>query len=285
MSSSFRITHPLITLKIKLEEVDKLHIHEETIPEVLSKLAEKIKADGYFIHPIIVDEKSLVVLDGMHRVAAIQKLGYRFIPVCLVDYNNPNIVVGSWYRLIDGLSDISEVSNVLQELNLTAKVCSFETAYKLVEKREAITAIFSQSKCFAVYGSQRGIKEIYDTIKQIGSKLQSKGYSIGYDTEKDAKEKIYSGKVSAALMTPTVSKEEIVKTALAGKVFAQKTTRHIIPARPMFINVPNEWLHGDLSLSEANERLVELLSSKELKHLPPGQVLDRRYEEELYIFS
>jgi hypothetical protein len=285
MSSSFRITHPLITLKIRLEEVDRLHIHEETIPDILSKLAEKIETDGYFIHPIIVDEKSLVVLDGMHRVAAVQKLGYSFIPVCLVDYDNPHIVVSSWYRLIDGLSDVSEASSVLQELNLTTKECSFETAHRLVEKREAITTIFSRRKCFAVYGSQRGIKEMYDTIKQIGFKLQSKGYKIGYDTGKDAKEKVYSGKVSAALITPIVSKEEIVKTALAGKVFAQKTTRHIIPARPMFINVPNEWLHGELSLSEANDHLVKLLSSKKLKRLPSGQVLDRIYEEELFIFE
>ena len=55
---------------------------------------------------------------------------------------------------------------------------------------------------------------------------------MGYDTEKGAKEIIYSGKASAALLTPIVSKEEIVKTALAGEVFPKK--RHVIPARPMF---------------------------------------------------
>ena len=285
MSSGFRITHPLIKLEITLEEVDKLHIHEETIPDVLNKLAEKIKADGYFIHPIIVDGKTLVVLDGMHRVAAIQDIGYRFIPVCLVDYDNPHIVVGSWYRLIDGLSEMEEVSNVLKELNLTMEDCSLETAYGLVEKREASTAIFSQSKCLAVYGQQKNIRETYYTIKQIELKLQSKGYSIRYDTEKGAKETVYLGKVSAALMTPTVSKEEIVKTALAGKVFAHKTTRHTIPARPMYINVPLEWLYGKLSLSKANEGLAKLLSSKKLKRLPLGRVLDRRYEEELYMFA
>jgi hypothetical protein len=85
-------------------------------------------------------------------------------------------------------------------------------------------------------------------------------------------------------MTPTISKREVVETALAGKVFIQKATRHVIPARPMFVNVPNEWLGGRLSLSEANDRLVALLSSRELKRLPPGQVLDRRYREELYVF-
>jgi hypothetical protein len=55
-------------LKISIEEVGRLHIHEEIIPDVVDKLAAKIQVDGLFTNPIMVDEKSLVVLDGMHRV-------------------------------------------------------------------------------------------------------------------------------------------------------------------------------------------------------------------------
>ncbi len=283
--NGFRITHPLITLEITLEEVDNLHIHEETITDVLNKLAEKIKADNYFMHPIIVDKKTLVVLDGMHRVAAVQKIGCRLIPVCQVDYDSPNVIVGSWYRLVDGFLDQKETSDKLKQLNLSMKECSFESAYELVEKREAITAIFSRSKCFAIYGPKRSIKERYDTIKEIELELRSKGQLTQFDTKQGAKEAVYSGQVFAALMTPTVSKEEIVKTALAGKVFTHKTTRHVIPARPMYTNVPLKWLYSELSLPEANERLIKFLSYKKLKHLPPGQVLDRKYEEELYVFT
>jgi hypothetical protein len=174
---------------------------------------------------------------------------------------------------------------MFEGLGFTIEASSLEKAYKLVERKEAVTAIFSQSKCFAIYGPQKGIKEIYDAIKKIELKLRSKGYSISYDTEKSAKETVYSSKVSAALITPIVSKEEVVKTALAGQVFPPKTTRHVIPARPMFINVPLEWLCDDLSLSEANKRLLKLLSSKKIRHLSSGQVLDRLYEEELYMFT
>jgi hypothetical protein len=97
--------------------------------------------------------------------------------------------------------------------------------------------------------------------------------------------RIVAGEFSAGLMTPTVTKKEVVDTALAGKVFSQKTTRHIIPARPMNVNVPIVWLHGNISLDEANTRLREHLASKRIDKLPPGQILDRRYDEELYVFK
>ena len=284
-TEAFTILHPNIRLEIKLEEVEKLHIHEEVIPDILHKLTEEIRADGYFKHPVIVDSKTLVVLDGMHRVAATENLGCRFIPVCLVEYDNPNILVGCWCRVINQSSNLEKLVNSVRELGFTVEECQRDTACKLVNERKATASILSRSKCFAVYGSQKTIKEIYDAIKQIEFKLQSKGYSIGYDTESNAQDKVSSGKALSTLIVPNVSKRDVVTVALRGEVFAHKTTRHVIPVRPLFVNVPLEWLCGELSLRKANEALVKHLSKKRVTRLPPGQVLDRRYEEELYIFE
>ncbi|MEM2025578.1 MAG: hypothetical protein QXW94_04735 [Desulfurococcaceae archaeon] len=67
---AYEITTPIIALKITLNEVDKLYIHEEILEKRKSWLVNKIRADNFFKDPIIVDEKTMVVLDGMHRVAA-----------------------------------------------------------------------------------------------------------------------------------------------------------------------------------------------------------------------
>jgi len=283
-TETFLIRHPSIRLEIKLEEVEKLHIHEEVIPDILRKLTEEIRADGYVKHPVIVDSKTLVVLDGMHRVAAIENLGCRFIPVCLVDYENPHILVGCWCRVVNHSSDFEKLVEAVREMGFTVEECQRETALKLVSARKAAISIVSRSKCFAVYGPQE-IKEIYDAIKQIEFKLKSVGYSIGYDTDSDALNKVSSGKILSMFMVPNVSKKDVVTVALRGEVFAHKTTRHVVPVRPLFVNVPLEWLYGKLSLKEANETLVRYLPKKEIVRLPPGQVLDRRYEEELYVFK
>ena len=285
MPNCFCIRHPLITLKISIEEVSRLHIHEEIIPEVVDKLAAKIEADQMFTNPIMVDEKSLVVLDGMHRVAAVQKIGYRFMPVCLIDYGNSNVVLSSWHRLLSENPSFNDVPAVVEKLALTAEQTTWDTAYSCVENRVAETAIFLRERCFAIHGAHSSVKETYDLIKIIESQFRSKGCSITYDTADGAKQQVYSGKAAAGLMTPTLSKDEVLQVALSGKVFPQKATRHIVPARPMSVNAPNEWLTGRISLEEANNRLVELLSSKTIQRLAGGQVLDRRYEEELYIFQ
>lgn len=175
-----------------------------------------------------MDRKTFVVLDGMHRVATIGNLGCRFIPACLVDYDNPNILIGSWYRLVNQPSDLGGVLNSIKELGLTVEDCPMEAARELVEKREAITSIVSQSECFAVYGTRKNIKEIYDVVKKIELKLISEGYLMSYDTENGVQEMVSSDKALSALVVPTVSKEEVIKMALTRRVFVHKTTRHVI---------------------------------------------------------
>lgn len=280
----FVISHPQCSFELVLEELNDLHIHEEIIPEKMRELVEKIPHDGVWIHPIIVDRNSLVVLDGMHRVAAAKEIGYKYIPVCLVDYKNPNIKIGCWYRMFKSLG-AEEAEVALGEAGLTSTKKAYDEAQRLVEKREAVTSMFARSWCIAALGYTQGIKERYDSIKRIENALLSKGHYMGYSTDRDAPTRVASGEYSAGLMTPTVMKREVLDIALRGMVFSQKTTRHIIPARPMFVTVPTDWLKGDLSLEEANNRFRKHLTSKRVEKLPPGQILDRRYDEELYVFK
>ncbi len=283
MSGVFTITHPLLSFKITLHELDKLHVHEEIIPELVENLARKISDDGSFFHPIVVERGHSVVLDGMHRVAASKKIGFRYIPVCLVDYDNPNIQVGSWYRLFQNPS-LQEALEVCVGLGLSVQEGSFDGHLKLIERREAIAALFSNERSLALQGAARGIKDAYDLIRDIGDHLRRRGSMIRYDTENEAQKKVNDGRISIGLATPVISKSEIVEVALSGRIFAPKSTRHIIPARPMAVNIPTDWLWGDLSLGETNRRMVDLLKSKRIERLPPGQVLDRKYDEELFVF-
>ncbi len=281
----FILSTPILTLEISLEELNRLHIHEEIIPGKMTELVDKMPGDGVFIHPIIVDSRSLVVLDGMHRVAAAKQIGFRYIPICLVDYSNPHIEIACWYRMFKGLSKVDEAADAISEAGLEPVEKTYEEAHRMIESREVVTGFFSESWSLVARGYAEDIRSRYDTIKKLEKILQGKGHQMGYSTDKDAQLRISSSEYSSGLMTPTVTKKEVVETALAGKVFAQKTTRHLIPARPMNVNIPITWLRGDMSLEEVNKYLREYLSSKEIEKLPPGQILDRRYDEELYIFK
>jgi hypothetical protein len=282
-----------LELKITLVEVDKLHIHEEIIPKILSSLVEKIKNDGVWTDPIIVDEKTMIVLDGVHRVAAAEKLGFKYIPVCLVDYDNPSIELHTWSRVFKPtrresgvIIDYLEV--FLRALNASSyrsiHIPSLDIGFKMLNRRDLLGVLIYGKRIIGLKTPSRDIKIIYDHVKRIENIAVNKGFTIEYYTEQDAlsQAKIAEG---ITLIPPTIKKDEVRAIVLRGEVFAHKATRHVIPTRPLRINIPLKWLTGELNLEAAQRELLKHLSERKIKILPPGTILDRRYEEELYIFE
>jgi gas vesicle protein len=81
---------------IVLLPINDLKPHEKGSPVYLKLLKQEISSDGILKYPIIADEKTHVILDGMHRWLALKSLGYSLIPVILVDaFENPLVRVGS----------------------------------------------------------------------------------------------------------------------------------------------------------------------------------------------
>ena len=70
--------------------------HEKGSPLYLKMLKQEILRDNMLKYPIIADEKTHVILDGMHRWIALKNLGYTLMPVILVDaFHNPKVRVGT----------------------------------------------------------------------------------------------------------------------------------------------------------------------------------------------
>jgi hypothetical protein len=286
MPVAYVVPDKRLRLDIAIVEIDSLHLHEEIVQELLTYLIFSIKTDGYVKHPIIVDRKSLVVLDGVHRVVALKKLGIHRVPACLVDYGSPTIQVLNWYRTMTGASDIRIIMSQVRRTG-----CDVENTHELDEKllgnSPAVAAIQSKSWILLIKCPFKSIQEDYEIIGKVESRLKANRVKIRYETERDALEGLQEGRVEAVMYTPRVTKDEIVKSALSARAFAWKATRHVVPARPINLNVPLGLLRvRDLSLSQANKKLRKLLLRKRLRRLPAGSIIEgRRYEEELYVFE
>ncbi len=282
---SFRVREGL-SFQIKLVELGKLHIHEEIIPELLNSMVDWIMSSGMLKHPIIADVDTLVVLDGMHRVAALKKIRCRYIPVCLINYNSPQVNVGCWYRTVSGKASMNVLLDLLSQLEIKLDKASTAEAKRALEDREAVAAILSKNDCYTISAKASGIREACAWVGHIEKNFANSGLNINYETERDAEESVKSSQAIAAVMTPRATKSEVLEAALSEKVFAHKTTRHMVPMRPMGVNVPLAWLTGDMSLDKANAALAEHLSRCKAKRLPLRSTFEgRRYEEELLIFS
>jgi ParB-like chromosome segregation protein Spo0J len=285
LASAYVIKNEKVNLHIAIVDIDALLLHEETIPELLQQLLASIKKDGCLNHPIIVDSESLLVLDGVHRVSALRNLKCKRIPACLVDYEDPTIQILSWYRTIKGtnatkqlLTQIKYVGSNLEKVDQINK--------NAIGVSPIVAAIKTLDESFLVRSRFEGLKEAYDIIECTEKRLKTIGLEIKYETESDALQRLIQHQADAVLLTPKLTKQAIIDTAHSGKIFAQKASRHIIPARPMRLCVPLNLLRSNRSLSEINEELKSMLQKKRLKQIPSGSVFEgRRYEEDLYVFE
>ena len=78
-----------------LLRIANLKPHEMTQAGRLKKLKTRMRNAGIIRRPILVDAKTMVVLDGHHRLESLRALGCRFIPGRLIDYMAGNISVKS----------------------------------------------------------------------------------------------------------------------------------------------------------------------------------------------
>ena len=280
------IETPKLLMEIKLVSIDSLFIHEETIPSALEQLKQDLIDEKVLHHPMIVDRKTLVVLDGMHRVAALRSLSYKLAPVCLVDYQNPTIELSAWYREFQGESDFSHfVESLSKQLSMDLKTTTSDDAIEQVNSRNAIAALaFGTQAYLLTKDNVLPIKEVYDEIAKIESLARQLNFQILYSAGVDALKSIQQG-IRSVLIVPALTKSEVVESALNHKLFIQKTTRHLVPARPLFVNVPLSLLKYT-DLNKANQRLADHLKNKHIIKQDSGTIINgRRYEERAYVFT
>lgn len=269
-------------MALSLVEIDRLHPHEEIQPKLLDQLMKDLKQDQVLKHPIIVDCNSLTVLDGNHRTEALRKLGFTLIPACMVDYKNPRIKVECWYRAISKGNPSGE-SGLLERFWDFSK--SKAVAIENIADLGRNIALLTEGKIFLLDSDFGSLEEVYKCLKKIELRIRDLGLEVDYDAEEDAKRKLKEHKAIAVIATPPLNKELILKIALNGERFPCKTTRHMIPARPMGINFPLDFLKRK-SLIEANEIFLDALKKKHLKRLPSGSMMNgRRYDEPLFLFE
>jgi hypothetical protein len=277
---SYTIDGDGIQLDIALVEIDELLLHEETISGSLDALKEEIERSGILKSPVIVGKESLVVLDGMHRVEALRKLGCRFMCVCLVDYMSPGIRVDRWCRVVSSPITIEDFISSFGDLGAITRAGGSD-------RRGASLLLMLEEGYYEMVVHGEGVVPGFATVTSIESWLRQKGHAIRYETESDAAKMLERREVGFVLCPPAIEKRHVLETAKSGRVFPPKATRHIVPARPFGVDVPLELLRDTvISVEEANRLLSKMLEAKSLRRVPPGYRWgSRRYDEAVYLFE
>lgn len=83
-------------MTITLVPINALRQHEQILNENLMRVQRDLVRDGMVKDPIIVDQRTMVILDGHHRYNALKRMGYKYVPVYLVDYSSDHIAIAAW---------------------------------------------------------------------------------------------------------------------------------------------------------------------------------------------
>lgn len=278
-------------LELLVVPVRTLLQHEETIAEPVRRLMLALKNQAHLHNPIIVDENH-VVLDGNHRAFAFKELEFKHIAACKIDYLHDQTKLRYWYRHLRNSPPLKVIKQVVEELQgHLEEVSGKELLLKSLDENRLCCGI-QKGDAFLLVRFDKGVVDdavsAYGVFNRIQERLLGKGSLLefipcSYVHETDFC--VALDRDETVLWSPRITKEMVITAAKQQKIFTPKATRHLIPARPLNVDVPTEWFREDISLEAINLRFVAHLKQKRIRRLGPGQIVKGRYyEEELFVF-
>lgn len=285
-----------LLMELTVEPINSLHPHEEVKVGNLSRLVESFRESKIQMDPIIVDAKSNVILDGMHRYHAMWQLSREtsvaYIVVCKINYSHPAVQLMNWHRVFEGLTvteSMKVLSRIQAEPNVIIENTTESVGIQEVMARRAIMALISPRRSSSSSGEReawlvtaenleewdilmryRLIRQAEVTVMELKRTVQ---HVPDVDIMKHPQPRLKDNVRDFVVITPRITKEEVVAVSTKGQVFPPKSTRHSLPARPLRVNYPLKFLESPIkrmktsgrvrhSSKEAQQRELELKKSQ-----------------------
>lgn len=83
----------MVEIRFALVPARDLKTHETAEPDRVKRVLKQIKTSKVVKKAIAVDQESMVVLDGVHRLSALRELGCARVPAWLIDYSDDDVLV------------------------------------------------------------------------------------------------------------------------------------------------------------------------------------------------
>jgi hypothetical protein len=230
--------------------------------------------------PILVDEKTHVAMDGMHRIESLRSLGAKFAVCAEYDLHRDDIQLERWLRTIIAPST-KLIEVIISKFEM--KPCkSIQHAIGLVQTKEAGLALLSRRHSY-FGGENLDIEDVYTKVAEIDALCEKNKIELQFAGEHE-KLRMFSSDSVYMLFPAHLSKSDVLRLAMANRLLPYKTTRYVVPIRPMGLYYPISFL-SVRTLSECNHELERIVNlSKVVVKRKDSWYEGRKYSERVAIF-
>jgi hypothetical protein len=252
--------------EIRMLSSEKLVTHEDCDPRRVEKLSQRIRQEGLFKHPPIVAEipnaDRYVVLDGANRTTAVQSLSMPHIVAQLVQYEEPGVVLDTWYHVVAGMPIQDFEHSLTQVTGLKLEDSSLEQARQALAEHHAAAYIVCESGVRIVCNTSGQLCPDVCMLKSIVSAYSGRSDIFRASNDIWAKQKPYYPGITALVIFPRLTPQDVIEAARTGQKVPTGITRHIISPRALNINIPLWVLAVDWPLAQKERWLAEWLMER-----------------------
>ena len=286
----------ILDFRLSIHRLNEIRPHEEVIPELLRDLIMDMRRTRHQRDPLIVDAKTLVALDGMHRLAALKKLGAKYAMCADFDYSSSTIKLERWLRYVIAPSNrfirtlisqlrMEQCSDIRSGISLVdsgyARIALLSSAESYVQRVEAEVRHAEKEEDDDI--SEPLVFSTYRQVKKFDTLCSRHGLQIRFASPAERRS-IFSSESTYMLYPEAVTKHDVLAAAECNQVFPFKTTRHTLPARPMGVYFPLKALKGNRR-EDCENILERIISLSKVEISTRNQWYEgRQYGEPLAIF-
>lgn len=266
-----------------------LVLHEECDPRRVDKLCQRIRADGHLKHPPIVtalpNSECYVVLDGANRTMAFSTMHVPHIVAQQVSYGDPGVELSTWHHVVAGMPLETFEAALSQVGGLKLVECSLDQARAALATGDAAAYIVCAGgvrKAISNNGGAGARAAPVGDIRLLNDLVAVyKGRAEIFRASNDIWEiqaPYYPG-ITALIVFPHYSPADILKLVRRGEKVPTGITRHAIPNRALYINIPLDILSADWTLDRKRAWLDEWL----MQQMAANAI--RYYSESTFLFG
>ncbi len=268
---------------LEMLAIDSLLLHEDCDQRRVEKLCQRIAEDEHLKHPPVVTPlpgtDRFVVLDGATRTTAFRQLEIPHIVAQVVSYGDPGVELSTWHHVVAGLP-LEEFEEALTRVTgMRLEGCSLEEARAALSTGEAAAYIVCANSVRKVLdGDPNRLRDIRLLNDLVGV---YKGHADIFRASNDIWEiqaPYYPG-ITALIVFPQYSPADILSLVRRGEKVPTGITRHAIPNRALYINIPLSILKSDCGLEHKREWLKQWLMDQ------MGANAIRYYSESTFLFG